>query len=172
MQRLLSLFLELLLLLVKLTHLRSSALTKVVVFGPRSLNCMLGLLLYRLNGANSFMLRCTHGCSSGGGKVHDLCWVSPNEKVLLQVGFNLRMQIVLHVLLKERGLQLRPSSLAISRAIVGRIWSVRTNVPWNQLGAILRQLHPPWHCRRWQPRWGRHSEPRIWGRWIEDNLSH
>ena len=140
MQRLMSLVLELLLLLVKLTHLRSSALTKVVVFGPRSLNCMLGLLLDRLDGANGFMLRCLDGCSSGGCKVHDLCWVGPNEKVLLQVGFDLRMQTVLQVLLKERGLKMRPSSLAISRAFVGRIWSVGTNVFMDRLGAILRQL--------------------------------
>ena len=140
MQCLMSLVFELLLLLVKLAHLRSSALTKVVVFGLCSFNCVFGLLLDRLDGANSFMLRCLDGCCSRGGKMHDLCWVGPNEKVLLQVGFNLRMHIVLHVLLQERGLEVRPSSRAIGLAFKRRAWPIRTHVRRVWMDAIWYHL--------------------------------
>ena len=171
MQRLMSFVLELLLLLVKLTHLRSSALTKVVVFGLCSFNCVLGLLLDRLDGANSFMLRCLDGCCSRGGKMHDLCWVGPNKKVLLQVGFNLRMHIVLHVLLKERGLEMWPSSRAVGLAFERRVWPIRTNVRRVRMDAVWHHMQPPWRSRRGQPRRGRQSTP-VGGRWIENNLTH
>ena len=103
--------------------------------------------------------------------MHDLCWVGPNEKVLLQVGFNLRMQIVLHVLLEERGLEMRPSSRAVGLAVKRRVWPIRTHVCRVRVDTIRCHLQPPWRSRRGQPRWGRHCTP-VEGRWIENSLTH